>query len=273
MPTWVICGFGRATRLTHMSNAQFTLMAGVEIAGGELEVLSHGEADDRQSYGDPVAAARKWIGQGAQWIHLADLDAAAGKGHNAQLVTKVIQHCRTDAHIQLAGGIRDDATLEAALRTGCQRVVIDAAACGEMDWVEAAIAAHDKRIAVAITAHRETIFAPGSSAHGIDVVTVLDRLKAAKCATYVVTDVDSNGVRKKSQRHVLTAVLAQVHGHVVCCGGISRLQDLHTLTEQVPHGLAAAVIDRALYTDEFSFTEAIAALEARYDLFYWGPPQ
>jgi phosphoribosylformimino-5-aminoimidazole carboxamide ribonucleotide (ProFAR) isomerase len=256
-----------------MPNAQFTLMAGVEIANGEVEVLSHGEADDRRSYGDPVTAARKWIGQGAQWIHLADLDATAGSGNNASLVAQVIERCRADAHIQLAGGIRDDASLQAALGTGCQRVVIDAAACGDMDWVEKAIVAHDKRVAVAITAHDAKIFAPGSNAHGVDLIAVLERLKTAGCATYVVTDVDSNGVRKKSQRHVLTAVLAQVHGHVVCCGGISRLQDLHALGEQVPHGLAAAVVDRALYTDEFSFTEALAALAPRYDLYYWGPPQ
>lgn len=255
-----------------MSNAQFTLIAGVEIANGEVEVLSHGEADPRHSYGDPVAAARKWIGQGAQWIHLADLDAAAGKGENASLVAQVVERCRKDARIELAGGIRDDASLAAALKTGAQRVVIDAAALADMQWVAQAIATHDDRVAVDITAHKETIFAPGSAAHELDLVTVLEELKAARCHTYVVTDVDSNGVRKKSQRHVLTTVLRQVHGHVVCCGGISHLQDLHALTEQVPHGLAAAVVDRALYTDSFSFTEAVAALVPRYDLYHWGPP-
>jgi len=255
-----------------MSNAKFTLMAGVEIANGEVEVLSHGEADDRNSYGDPVAAARKWIGQGAQWIHLADLDAAAGRSDNAALVAKVVHQSRQDAHIQLAGGIRDDASLETALKLGCTRVVIDAAALADMSWVASVIAAHGSRLGVAVTAHREEIFAPGSDAHGLDLVSILQSLKAAKCTNYVVTDVDSKGVRKKSQRHVLTTVLAQTHGHVVCCGGISYLQDLHALTELVPQGLDAAVIDRALYTDAFSFNEATAALETRYDLFHWGPP-
>lgn len=256
-----------------MSNPPFTLMAGVEISNGQVEVLSHGEADDRQSYGDPVAAARKWIGQGAQWIHLADLDAAAGTGSNAALVAKVIQHCRGEAHIQLAGGIRDDASLEAAIGTHCRRVVLDAAALGDLDWVERAIAAHDDRVAVAITAHDQQIYAPGSSAHGADLNVVVERLKSAGCKNYVVTDVDSKGVRKKSQRHVLTAVMHHVHAHIVCCGGISRLQDLEALTEQVPHGLSAAVVDRALYTDGFSYTEALAVLEPRYDLYHWGPPQ
>ncbi|MEO8329971.1 MAG: HisA/HisF-related TIM barrel protein [Candidatus Nanopelagicales bacterium] len=256
-----------------MSNAQFTLLAGVEIANGEVEVLSHGDIDDRYGYGDPVTAARKWVGEGALWLHVADLDAAAGTGSNSQLVRQVIDRCRADAHIQLAGGIRDDSSLEAALATGSKRVVIDAAALADLDWVEKAIATHDARIAVAVTAHDKQIYAPRTAAHGIELIPVLQRLKAAHCPTYVVTDVDSKGVRKKSQRHVLTAVLGEVHGHIVCCGGISQLQDLHTLTEQVPHGLAAAVVDRALYADGgFSFAEAMAALVPRYDLYHWGPP-
>jgi phosphoribosylformimino-5-aminoimidazole carboxamide ribonucleotide (ProFAR) isomerase len=141
-----------------------------------------------------------------------------------------------------------------------------------MNWVTSSIAAHGNRIGVAVTAHHEEIYAPGSDAHGLNLNEVLDALKAAKCPTYVVTDVDSKGVRKKSQRHVLTTVLSRAHGHVVCCGGISYLQDLHALTELVPQGLDAAVVDRALYTEAFSFNEATAALEPRYDLYHWGPP-
>jgi phosphoribosylformimino-5-aminoimidazole carboxamide ribonucleotide (ProFAR) isomerase len=255
-----------------MSNAKFILMAGVEIANGVVEVLSHGEADDQHSYGDPVAAARKWIGQGSVWIHLADLDAAAGRGDNKGLIETVVRQNRGDAHIQLAGGIRDDASLASALELGCTRVVIDSAALANMNWVTSSIAAHGNRIGVAVTAHHEEIYAPGSDAHGLNLNEVLDALKAAKCPTYVVTDVDSKGVRKKSQRHVLTTVLSRAHGHVVCCGGISYLQDLHALTELVPQGLDAAVVDRALYTEAFSFNEATAALEPRYDLYHWGPP-
>lgn len=256
-----------------MSNAQFTLLAGVEIANGQVEVLNHGEADDRTGFGDPVTAAKKWIGQGAQWIHIADLDAAAGHGNNEDLVKGVISACRGRAHVELTGGIRDDAALKSALDAGCARVVIDTAALSDVAWVKNAIATHDKRVGVAITAHREGLYAPSSAAHGADLIGVLEDLKAARCANYIVTDVDSKGVRKKSQRHVLDTVLEQVHGHVVCCGGVSYLQDLHALTELVPHGLDAVVVDRALYTDAFSFNEATAALEPRYDLYHWGPPQ
>ncbi|MEO8106686.1 MAG: HisA/HisF-related TIM barrel protein [Actinomycetes bacterium] len=255
-----------------MSNAQFTLMAGVEIANGQVEVLSHGEADDTHQYGDPRAATQKWVNAGAHWIHIADLDAAAGRGNNSTEVAQAIDACRGAAHVQLAGGIRDDASLAAALQTTARRVVTDAAALADLDWVAGVATDSDDRVSVGITAHHEEIFAPGSDAHGLDLVTVLETLKSAHCRNFVVTDVDSKGVRKKSQRHVLTTVLKHSFGHVVCCGGISYLQDLHALTELVPQGLSGVVVDRALYTEAFTFPEAMAALEARYDLFYWGPP-
>ncbi len=255
-----------------MSNAQFTLMVGVEIANGQVEVLSHGEADDTHQYGDPAAVTRKWVGEGALWVHIADLDAAAGRSHNQAEVAHAIEACRGAAHVELAGGIRDDASLAKALKTGARRVVIDAAALADLDWVASVVGDADDRVAAGITAHRSEIFAPGSDAHGLGLMDVLERLRAAHCRTYVVTDVDAKGVRKKSQRHVLTTVLEHTHGHVVCCGGISYLQDLHALTELVPRGLSSAVVDRALYTEAFTLPEAMAALEARYDLYHWGPP-
>ena len=259
-------------RVWHMPSTAFTLMAGVEIAHGQVEVLSHGEADDTHPFGDPVSAARRWIEQGAQWLHVADLDAAAGVGSNAGLVAAVLDACRGAAHVQLAGGIRDDTSLGEALRTKARRVVIDSAALADMSWIASSLKDAGDRVAVSITAHESQIFAPGSQAHQLDLVTVLAELKSSGCRNFVVTDVDSKGVRKKSQRHVLNAVLSDSFGHVVCCGGVSYLQDLHALTELVPQGLSGAVVDRALYTEAFTYPEAVAALEARYDLTYWGPP-
>ncbi len=256
-----------------MSNDKFTLIVGVEIANGQVEVLKHGEADDSHSFGDPVAAANRWINEGAPWIHIADLDAAAGTGSNADQVAATVAACKGRVHVQLAGGIRDDESLQAALGTGARRVVIDTAALANLDWVTKAVANHDDRVAIGVTAHDKGLYAPNSPAHGLDVGQVLDQLRGAGCNNYVVTDVDAKGLRHRSERHVLNLVLQHTHSHVVTCGGISRLQDLHALTEVVPRGLSAVVVDRALYTDAFTLAEAIATLEDRYDLYHWGPPQ
>src|SRR5690349_24624247 len=89
-----------------------------------------------------------WQRDGAQWIHLVDLDAAFGRGSNAELLAEVVG--RLDVAVELSGGIRDDASLAAALATGCARVHIGTAALERTEWVRAAISEHGEKIATAL---------------------------------------------------------------------------------------------------------------------------
>ena len=253
-----------------MSTFQFTLIAGVEITQGQVGALKKGEIDTKHTYGDPVAAAGHFIGQGAQWLHLADLDAAGGDGDNAKLIHRIIAEYRRDAHLQLAGGIFDDATLAAALHTGCQRIVIDTAALADLAWVQRALTTHGERVAVDITAHGLGLYAPGTAAHGVDVAAVLAQLGRG---TFLATDVDAEGARKGSNRQVLAEVSAAARGHVIANGGIAHLEDLHHIVDLVPDGVTGAVVDRALYNGAFGFAEGLAAIAPRYDPYHWGPAQ
>lgn len=258
-----------------MSKQQFALIAGVEITQGQVGSLDHGDIDGRHLWGDPVAAAQRWAGEGAQWVHVADLDAAAGTGSNADVVARTVHAVRGRVRVEVAGGVRDQASLDRAFHVGADRVVLDPAALADPDWVAAAIHAHPGRIAAGITAHHEGgLVAPGSDVDGLSVDEVVERLRAAHCPAYVVTDVDAKGLRKSRDRHVLMAVCRDAPGaEVIAFGGITRLDDLHALADLAPHGVAGAVVDRALYTDAFTFAEAVAAIEPRFDMFFWGPPQ
>src|SRR5690606_2068333 len=89
-----------------------TLLPAVDIADGKAVRLTQGEAGTETSYGDPVDAAADWIEQGAEWIHLVDLDAAFGRGENRAEIKRVTQIAK-DIHVELSGGIRDDESLEA----------------------------------------------------------------------------------------------------------------------------------------------------------------
>src|SRR5690349_9423382 len=124
----------------------FTLLPAVDVAGGQAVRLVQGAAGTGPSYGDPLAAALAWQAAGAQWIHLVDLDAAFGRGSNAELLAGVV--ARLDVAVELSGGIRDDASLGAALATGCARVNLGTAALENPQWCARAIAAHGERIAV-----------------------------------------------------------------------------------------------------------------------------
>src|SRR4051794_41735916 len=114
------------------------LLPAVDITEGRAVQLAQGVAGSERVYGDPVAAALRWQDAGAEWIHLVDLDAAFGRGHNRDLLAAIVG--RVDVQVELSGGIRDDESLAAAMATGCRRVNIGTAALEQPAWCAAAIA-------------------------------------------------------------------------------------------------------------------------------------
>ena len=107
-----------------------------------------GAAGTETSYGSPREAALAWQRDGAEWIHLVDLDAAFGKGNNRELLAAVV--AELDVKVELSGGIRDDDSLAAAMATGCTRVNLGTAALENPDWCRKAIAEYGDRIAVGL---------------------------------------------------------------------------------------------------------------------------
>lgn len=126
----------------------FTILPAVDVADGRAVRLVQGIGDSEATYGDPRDAALAWQAGGAEWIHLVDLDAAFGRGSNAELLASVIGEL--DVKVELSGGIRDDASLKRALSTGCARVNLSTAALEDPAWCTRAIAAHGDRVAVSL---------------------------------------------------------------------------------------------------------------------------
>jgi phosphoribosylanthranilate isomerase len=249
------------------------LLPAVDVADGQAVRLVQGKAGSETTYGSPIDAARAWVQQGAEWIHLVDLDAAFGRGDNANLLAHVVRDVRRDVKVELSGGIRDDASLARALATGCERVNLGTAALEDPDWTAKVIAEHGERIAVGLDVKGTMLAARGWTQEGGDLWETLGRLDAAGCARYVVTDVAKDGTMKGPNLHLLKAVCEATDRPVIASGGISRLEDLHKLAEMVPHGIEGAIVGRALYDGAFTLAEAIAAMEPRFDPYEWGPPQ
>src|SRR5438094_8303907 len=116
------------------------LLPAVDVVEAQAVRLVQGEAGSETSYGDPLTAALAWQRAGAEWIHLVDLDAAFGRGSNRELLAEVTG--KLEVQVELSGGIRDDASLAAALATGCRRVNIGTAALENPDWCAKIIAEH-----------------------------------------------------------------------------------------------------------------------------------
>jgi phosphoribosylanthranilate isomerase len=237
-----------------------TLLPAVDVAGGQAVRLVQGAAGSETSYGDPLAAALAWQEAGASWLHLVDLDAAFGRGSNAELLAAVAG--KLDIAVEMSGGIRDDASLERALATGCARVNIGTAALEQPDWVASVIGKHGEAIAVGLDVRGTTLAARGWTSEGGDLYETLARLDAAGCARYVVTDVLKDGTLRGPNLGLLRAVCARTAAPVVASGGVSSLDDLRALATLVPDGVEGAIVGKALYAGAFTLREALAAVSA-----------
>lgn len=235
-----------------------TLLPAVDVADGQAVRLTQGEAGSETSYGAPIDAAEAWISQGAEWIHLVDLDAAFGRGDNRRVIKEVIDATPSTVKIELSGGIRDDASLDAALATGAARINLGTAALENPTWAAEVIARHGEQIAVGLDVRGTTLAARGWTQEGGDLWEVLARLEQAGCARYVVTDVTKDGTLQGPNLELLREVMMRTSRPVVASGGISDLGDIAALRELVPLGLEGAIVGKALYAGAFTLVEALA---------------
>lgn len=236
------------------------LLPAVDVQRGQAVQLTQGVAGSEKVFGDPLAAARRWQDGGAEWLHLVDLDAAFGRGSNADVIARITAAMELD--VELSGGIRDDASLERALATGCRRVNIGTAALENPDWCDRVIAEHGDRIAIGLDVRGTRLAARGWTREGGDLWETLDRLNAAGCARYVVTDVASDGMLSGPNIDLLTAVCARTDAPVIASGGISTLDDLRALRDLVPLGVEGAIVGTALYVGNFTLADALEACAA-----------
>jgi phosphoribosyl isomerase A len=231
------------------------LLPAVDIADGRAVQLIQGVAGSGGEFGDPVGAALAWQDQGAEWLHLVDLDAAFGRGSNRELVESIVG--KLDIKVELSGGIRDAASLSAALASGCRRVNLGTAALEQPEWTAEAIAEHGHRIAVGLDVRGTTLAARGWTREGGDLWETLERLDREGCARYVVTDVNKDGMLAGPNLDLLQQVCERTSRPVVASGGVSTLDDVRALRGLVEAGVEGAIIGSALYRGAFTLSEAL----------------
>ena len=232
------------------------LLPAVDVASGKAVRLTQGEAGSEEDFGHPLDAAKDWIAAGAEWIHLVDLDAAFGRGSNREVIAEVVANAGS-TKIELSGGIRDSASLEAALDLGATRVNLGTAALEDPDGTASASANFGDQLAVGLDVSGTTLAARGWTKEGGDLFEVLERLEQAGCARYVVTDVTKDGTLRGPNLELLRSVMERTERPVVASGGISSLEDIANLAALVPMGLEGAILGKSLYAGRFTLEEAL----------------
>ena len=239
------------------STPELILLPAVDVADGKAVRLTQGEAGTETNYGDPVDAALDWARQGAEWIHLVDLDAAFGRGSNAGVLRKVIKQVRGRAGRALGRHPRRRARLEAALESGAARINLGTAALENPEWAADVIGRYGDVIAVGLDVRGTTLAARGWTQEGGDLWTVLDRLEEAGCSRYVVTDVTKDGTLQGPNLELLREITSRTPKPVVASGGVSSLDDIAALRDLVPLGVEGAIVGKALYAGAFTLAEAL----------------
>lgn len=238
------------------STPALTLLPAIDVVDGKAVRLVQGEAGSETDYGDPVDAAAAWAANGADWIHLVDLDAAFGRGTNTPLIRRIIKQVR-GINVEVSGGIRDDESLDAALESGAARVNLGTAALENPEWAADVIGRYGDAIAVGLDVRGTTLAARGWTQDAGDLWEVLDRLENAGCRRYVVTDVTKDGTLRGPNLDLLRQIAERTDRPIVASGGVSSLDDLIALRELVPLGIEGAIIGKALYSGAFTLPEAL----------------
>jgi 1-(5-phosphoribosyl)-5-[(5-phosphoribosylamino)methylideneamino] imidazole-4-carboxamide isomerase/N-(5'phosphoribosyl)anthranilate isomerase len=244
----------------------FTLLPAVDVADGQAVRLVQGEAGTETGYGAPLEAAMNWQRDGAEWIHLVDLDAAFGKGSNAELLAEVVG--KLDVKVELSGGIRDDESLARALSTGCTRVNLGTAALENPEWCAKVVGEHGDKIAVGLDVKiidgRHRLAARGWTTDGGDLWETLARMDRDGVVRYVVTDVSKDGTLQGPNVELLKQVAAATPAPVIASGGISTVEDLVGLAKAAAEGanIEGSIVGKALYAGRFTLPEALRAVRA-----------
>jgi phosphoribosyl isomerase A len=245
--------------LTTMS---LILLPAVDVVEGRAVRLVQGKAGSETEYGTALDAAMAWQRDGAEWIHLVDLDAAFGRGSNRELLAEVVG--KLDVAVELSGGIRDDDSLAAALATGCSRVNLGTAALENPDWCARVLAEHGDKIAVGLDVKIEQgqyrLRGRGWETDGGDLWQVLERLDREGCSRFVVTDVTKDGTLNGPNLELLTQVTDRTDAPVIASGGVSSLDDLQAIATLTERGVEGAIVGKALYAGRFTLPQALAAV-------------
>ena len=238
--------------------SDFELLPAIDLRGGKVVRLRQGDFARETAYGDdPTEVARRFVGEGAAWLHVVDLDGArTGQPAQHSVIASIIETVRDRAAVEVAGGVRTPGSIVELLEAGATRVVLGTAAFRDPSFAGRAVATHGAdRIAVAIDVRGGLAVGEGwrDGAPGVPAETALEALDAEGVATFEATAIDRDGLLGGPDLELLRRLLAIDRGRVIASGGIATLDDIRAVREI---GCAGVIVGRALYEGRLSLAEA-----------------
>ena len=234
----------------------------IDLSEGQVVRLARGNMQEKTVYSDdPVAMARRWADEGAQILHVVDLDGAvSGKSANRAEVAKIVQ--AIDIPVELGGGLRTVEDVQDVLELGVQWAIIGTAALRNRSELEAAIAQFGDRIIVGIDARDGKVAVEGwTEGSDIDAVQLAQQMELLGVERLICTDIATDGMLTGPNLAAMRRFCQAVDIPIVASGGVSSVEDVKALRELEQHALWGCIVGRALYTGDLALPEAIAAAQ------------
>ncbi|TYS60043.1 1-(5-phosphoribosyl)-5-[(5-phosphoribosylamino)methylideneamino]imidazole-4-carboxamide isomerase [Sutcliffiella horikoshii] len=236
----------------------FTIYPAIDMRGGKCVRLLQGDYNKETVYGDsPFDMAKTFVEQGAEWIHMVDLDGAkAGSPVNDRFVLQVAQEL--PAKVQIGGGIRTAEDVERYLDNGVDRVILGSAAINDPEFVKAMLAKYGAKIAIGLDAKDGYVATEGWVETSTVKATVLGKeLADAGAETFIFTDIATDGMLSGPNVDA-TVELARVTGaSVIASGGVSSVDDLLALRKFADDGVSGSIVGKAIYTEKINLACAL----------------
>jgi phosphoribosylformimino-5-aminoimidazole carboxamide ribotide isomerase len=237
------------------------LYPAIDIRGGQAVRLRQGDYERETAYdADPVDPAKRWAGEGAEFLHVVDLDGAkAGEPRNLAAVKRIAE--TVNCPIQVGGGLRDPESVTAALGAGAERAVIGTAALRDPQFLEEMLSKHGDRIVVSVDAREGKVALAGWTEAGEEgVVEAVAALSERGVARFLCTAIEVDGTMEGPAIDQLTEVASATSSKIIASGGVGTLDHLRTLASSSPPNIDGAIVGRALYEQKFTVSQAIGAL-------------
>ena len=235
-----------------------TIYPAIDLLGGRCVRLQQGDPNKEMVFADdPVSMARQWAQQGAEWLHLVDLDGAfSGQPRNAEAIRNIVR--AVDRPTQLGGGLRNPEQAEAAFDAGIQRVIIGTAAIEKPRMVARLAKRFPNRVAVGIDARNGFVAARGwRDVTDIPAVEFAQEAERIGAAAIIYTDIGRDGMLTGHNIEATVMIAEAVSIPVIGSGGVNSLQDIENAASADAPGIEGLITGMALYQGVFTLAEAI----------------
>ncbi|PLR85359.1 1-(5-phosphoribosyl)-5-[(5-phosphoribosylamino)methylideneamino]imidazole-4-carboxamide isomerase [Bacillus canaveralius] len=241
----------------------FTIYPAIDMRGGKCVRLLQGDYAKETVYGDsPFAMAKQFAADGAEWIHMVDLDGAKnGKRVNDQYVIQAARDLQ--ANVQIGGGIRTEADIAHYLENGISRVIIGSIAVSNPDFATEMIKKYREQIAVGIDAKDGFVATHGwVTTSEVSAIELGKRFADAGAETFIFTDIATDGTLSGPNLQAVKQMAEETGKSVIASGGVSTLDDLNQLKAYEKSGITGAIVGKALYEKRFTLAEALREVKA-----------